>query len=212
MRQISRREFLRRFGMVVGAAVLMRKIPLPDEPTPQEPTVSTSEINRRTLFRTDGVFFTNDISANPVVWYPEPSIQTTSEYEYHPADVDFTYEPEPFWYPFHAESNDPLDVGRWFTECCILINDAGIDVPQSRRGIECHMPVKIDDLDLTNRFSADWYDGDRRFGFVIKWHDWGRWPTPQEILAMALPMLHSEPDIGPRDRWLPDPRVIWINA
>jgi len=101
--------------MVVGAAVLMRKIPLPDEP-----------------------------------------IASLPEYEHHPVDVNFTYDPEPFWYPFHAESNDPLDVGRWFTECCILINDAGIDVPQSRRGIECHMPAKLNyDLDFTNRFSAD---------------------------------------------------------
>ena len=172
MRQISRREFLRRFGTVVGAAVLMRKIPLPDEP-----------------------------------------IASLPEYEYHPADVDFTYEPEPFWYSFRAESNDLPDVREWFIQCANLIYDAGKDIPQSRREIQCYLPPKLNyDLDFTNRFSADWYDGDCRFGFVIKWHDWDRWPTPQEILAMALPMLHSEPDIGPRDLWLPNPRAIWVNA
>jgi hypothetical protein len=176
--KISRREFLRSIGFV-GAAAVTGQVRLPEPielAAPAVPMALVPENDRRILFKTDGVFTTDDISANPVVWYP------ATEQE-------------------------------WFELCCRLVCEAGKDIPQSRREINCHLPPEHADMPGIGRFSVDWYDGNKRYGFVIRWckidHLLGR-PLPKEILAAALPFLHSRPEIGPRDRWLAEGREVWL--
>jgi hypothetical protein len=108
-------------------------------------------------------------------------------------------------------AEDPSD---WFKRCSDAVFDEAIrlDVPMRTREIKCYLPSPHPDWPTVMRFSVDWYDQKRRYGFVIKWNESRHWPSMFEIREAARPFLLGDvgEGLGLNSRWSPEPNTVWL--
>lgn len=109
-----------------------------------------------------------------------------------------------------------LDLREWFDECATLIfaTCRRLKVPMNRREIQVYLPPRVADVPGMMRFTGDWYDGDRRYGFKVAWAEFRPWPEPDEILKAVEPLLqeYARVEILPHARYIfeDDEGYIWI--
>lgn len=180
--KLGRRDFLKGLGGFVAGLLSSVKVKRP--PGDNEQSIPATEKRQFPIAKVDPVYWKLAAESNgaPSSFCVPPMQVTTVE-------NTFTF---------------PLTDEEWFEECADLIYEEAmrLNVPMSTREIKCHSVPRSELYPGVYRFVSDWYDGDRRYGFAIKW----RGPSPREILEAARPTLEAAAGLQP---W-PQSSVVWL--
>lgn len=108
-----------------------------------------------------------------------------------------------------------VGIQAWFEEVANRLCDIALELelPMAQRELKVSLAPQGEDEffnPFPRKLSADWYDDDQRYGFVLKWWEERRpWPSIEEVIAAARPFLEkcASHEIGLRQ-----PNTVWLGV